>query len=229
MFGLIKTQLLQDSEVRRATSNPHCSALAVIYRLLKVSKFKRSSCASGESNNSGHLSSWKDLPLSRLNMRLGQRGGDVLSACNNLIRSQLSVSSGERLQDCVTPAECADKQGTPSRAPESRKIKYILKWDVEKKGFPWDNPSLTGVDCAHTYLVKQMEVLLLSVQFILLLSRCVLEPCCPPWPISNPCFHSTLCLCHTPQNDLGKAVWHWGFSLFADVDGCEIPVATSSH
>lgn len=53
---------------------------------------------SGESNNSGHHSPWKDLPLPRLTTVrawLGQRGGDVLSVYNNLIAGQLSVSSSE--------------------------------------------------------------------------------------------------------------------------------------
>lgn len=46
--------------------------------------------------------------------------------------------------------------------------------------------------------------------------------------ISRSCFHSSsLRLCHTDtdKNDLQGEAWRWGFSLCADVDGREIPIA----
>lgn len=95
------------SDVRSTMWNPR---LVIIYSLLKAAELKRSCAGSGESNNSGlHSSSWKDLPLPRLKMWLGQKGGDVLSVCNNLSAGQLSVSSRAHLRDCVMPAECTDE------------------------------------------------------------------------------------------------------------------------
>lgn len=176
--------------------NPHCFVLAIIYSSLKAAKVKRSSSGSGESNNSGlHSSSWKDLPLPRLNMWLGQKGGDVLSVCNNLTSSQLSVSSSAHLWDCVMPAECTDKLGTPQRALEQKR--EINHGKVKRgKSFLWADRSVTNVDC--TRLAEQTSVLGLALShffffYLNLRFTCLvvlLGPHSRSLSLSLSCFHS---------------------------------------
>lgn len=133
-------------------------------------------------------------------------------------------------------AECTDREGTPQRAVERRRVINHREVKCGKCFPPPPHLEMIASSVMSTALGQaDVSSWPRSVSFILVLSQSVVYmPCCLPWPgqplhrsshsSSHPSLPLLPCLYRThtdPQDDLQRRTWRWGSS---DVDACEIPI-----